>query len=439
MSKILTKTVKKTAILSIVLAVIIVAAVALGIVFGVKGNGVFNKSALLSDSKTLTVSLNQHAYLTKLEDVEAECEKAFANLDVEYQMKGEMSGDESEIVYVFASEADLTAAKTAIEEKFDSLTANEWKGTFITVSANSEKAVKVLVKNYVLRGVIAGVVMAVLVFAYVAIRYRLNMGIVAAIATLLGGLLTAAVIIITRIPVTASVTYVLAVAQLFSAVTTLLTFNKVRANSAKEDASTQSAEELITSSVATKEILSLATVGGVSLIVVGACATAGVRWFAILALIGLVVATFIGLVYAPSLYIPFKKAADKKPVKDAYVGAKKTTTKVKKAKKEVVKAVEATPVKEAPAEEPAVEETVEEAPTEEPAIEETVEEAPAEEPAVEETVEETPAEEPAVEETVEEAPAEEPVIEETVEEAPAEEPAVEETVEEASAEAEENA
>ena len=93
MSKILTKTVKKTAILSIVLAVIIAAA-ALGIVFGVKGNGVFNKSALLSDSKTLTVSLNQHAYLTKLEDVEAECEKAFANLDVEYQMKGEMSGDD---------------------------------------------------------------------------------------------------------------------------------------------------------------------------------------------------------------------------------------------------------------------------------------------------------------------------------------------------------
>ena len=362
MSKILTKTVKKTTILSIILAVIIAAAVALGIVFGVKGNGVFNKSALLSDSKTLTVSLNQHAYLTKLDEVEAECEKAFAELDVEYQMKGEMSGDE--IVYVFATDAALTAAKTALEEKFDGLMANEWKGTFITVSANSEKAVKVLVKNYVLRGVIAGVVMAVLVFAYVAIRYRLNMGIVAAIATLLGGLLTAAVIIITRIPVTASVTYVLAVAQLFSAVTTLLTFNKVRANSTKEEASTQSAEELITSSIAAKEILSLAMVGGISMIIVGACATAGVRWFAILALIGLVVATFIGLVYAPSLYIPFKKAADKKPAKDAYVGAKKITNKVKKAKEETVKAVETAPAKEVPAEEPAVEETVEEVPAE---------------------------------------------------------------------------
>ena len=61
MSKILTKTVKKTTLLSIVVAVILAAAIAVGIICGVKGYGVFNKSALLNDSKTLTVSLNQHA------------------------------------------------------------------------------------------------------------------------------------------------------------------------------------------------------------------------------------------------------------------------------------------------------------------------------------------------------------------------------------------
>ena len=382
MSKILTKTVKKTTLLSIIVAVILAAAIAVGVICGVKGCGVFNKSVLLKDSKTLTVSLNQYAYLTQIEDVEAECEKAFEGLDIAYEVKGEMTGDESELLYVFNSDADLTAAKTALETRFAELAADEWKGTFINVSANSEKAVKVLAKDYVLRGVIAGVVMAVLVFAYVAIRYRLNMGVLAAVCTALGVALTAAIIILTRIPVTAAVTYVLAVSGLVSAVTTLLTLNKIRANSKTEDGAAQSAEELVFSSVATKEILSLAAVGGVALIIVGACATAGVRWFVALALISLLVATFIGLVYAPSLYIPMKKAADKKPVKDAYVGAKKTSGKLRKAKKENVVPAEETPV-----------EPVEEVPAEESVAEETVEETPAEEPVAEETVEEIPAEE----------------------------------------------
>lgn len=392
MSKILTKTVKKTTLLSIILAVILAAAIVVGIVCGVQGYGVFNQSALLKDSKTLTVSVNQGVYLTKLEDVEDYCEEAFEDLDIAYEIKGEMTGDESEIVYVFdskTSETDLAEAKKALEDKFAALVDpenGEWKGSFITVAANSEEAVKVLAKNYVLRGVIAGVVLAVLVFAYVALRYRLNMGILAAVCILLGVALTAAIAILTRIPVTASVTYVLAVSGLLSAVMTLLTLNKIRANSKAENAE-QSAEDSAISSIATKEILLFTVLGGAALVIVGAVATAGVRWFAVLALIALLVSAFMGLVYAPSLYIPLKKAADKKPVKDAYVGAKKTSSKVKKlfAKKEAE-------VKEEPtAEEAPVEETpaeAEEAPVEEAAeatAEENAEEASAERSVEEET------------------------------------------------------
>ncbi len=382
MSKFLTKAVKKPGIISIIVATILAAAIAVAIICGVQGFGVFNTSKLLEDSKTLTVSVDKTTYLTKLDQVEETCEKAFKNLDLSYELKGEMTGAESELVYVFDKNTDLTNAKKALEDTFKTLTEGEWNGSHVIVATNSEEAVSVLAKHYVLRGVIAGVVMAVLAFAYVSLRYRLGMGIVAAVCTLLGMLLTAAFAILTRIPVTSSVSYVFAVAGLLSAVTTLFTLNKFRANADGEE-------------LACKEIGLFTVLFGAALVVIGAVATAGVRWFAVLALIALLVAACLGLVYAPALYLPIKAAADSKPAKDAYVGAKKTSTKVKKSFVKAEETAEEAPVEEAEeavetveeAEEASVEETVEE-PTEETA--ETVEEAPVEEAEeTEETVEET--------------------------------------------------
>ena len=77
MSKILTNTVKKTSIWTVVLTYILAAAVAFGIVFGMKGYGVFNKNVTLDNAKTLTISMNQYAYLTALEEVEDVCEEVF--------------------------------------------------------------------------------------------------------------------------------------------------------------------------------------------------------------------------------------------------------------------------------------------------------------------------------------------------------------------------
>jgi hypothetical protein len=79
MSKILTNTVKKTSILTIILSVIVAAAIAVAIIFG-KGWGVFNTSAVLDDSNTVTISVNQYAYLTALEDVEDACDDVFSDL-----------------------------------------------------------------------------------------------------------------------------------------------------------------------------------------------------------------------------------------------------------------------------------------------------------------------------------------------------------------------
>lgn len=353
MSKFFNKAVKKPGVISIVVAAILAAAIAVAVICGLTGNGVFNESKLLEDCQTITVTVDQTTYLTKLDKVEEVCEKAFGETKVSYTLKGEMSGADNELVYVFDKDEDLTEEKKALEDAFAALVNGEWDGSFITVSANAEKTSAVLAKNYVLRGVIAGAVMMVVVFAYLSLRHNFGLGLLALRCMLVGTVLSAMLIALFRIPVTVSVSYVFAVAALLSALTTVFVLNKFRAN--KED-----------ETFANEEVLLFTALGGAALVVIGAVATAGVRWFALSALVALVVAAFIGLIYAPARCLEWKAAEEEKPVKGAYVGAKKTSTKEKKAPVEEVK-------EEPVAEEAPVEETAEEP------VEEVVEETPAEE------------------------------------------------------------
>lgn len=367
MSKLLKK-LTDIKIISLILGVILAAAVAVGILGEVFTFGVFNQDALLKDTQTLTVSINQYVYITdeKLEKVETECKEVLGEYGIVYEMKGKMSGDVSEIVYVFSKDVDLTSAKADLESALAALTGENGalSGSTVLVALNSEDAVATLTNHYVLRGIIAGAVLVVLVFAYVAIRYGLYMGIVGGASTLVGTLLTVALIILTRIPVTASVIYVIAVGAILSAVMSVIALNKIREE-----------KEVLP---ACNEILTLAALLGAGIVVVGVVATMGVRWFALLSLLALLAATVVSLLFVPALYTPFKVALDNKPVEGAYVGAEKTSTKVKKVyEKKEVKAAPVEEAAEAPVEE-AVEAPVEEAPVEEVA-EAPVEEAPVEE------------------------------------------------------------
>ncbi len=369
-------------LLSIIIGVILAAAIALGTVCGLKGWGIFNKDILMKNSQNLTVSVNQYVYSTDLEKVENECEKVLDQHGVVYEMKGEMSGDVCEIVYVFNSDVNLDDAKAALETRFAELTKDggEWEGSFLSVALNKESVTLegTLAEGVIVRGLIAAVVFVALVFAYVAIRYGLFMGIVSGVSTAVGALLTAALIVLTRIPVTASAIYVLAISGLLTAVMSVISLNKIRES---KD------EEMV---FANNEIVTLTALMGAAIVLVGAVATPGVRWFALLALLALVASALVGLVFVPALYAPFKKILDNKPVEGAYVGAEKTSTKVKKlfTKAAPVEETKAAPAEEAPVEES--EETVEE--TEEQAeelVEEEVVEELVEEEAAEEVVEET--------------------------------------------------
>ena len=391
MSNLFSKTVKKTTLWSVIAAIVLAAAVVVCALFG------FNLT--MKDKKVLTVSLNAYVYNTQLDEIKADLVE---ELDCDYTVEGGMSGDVSEVVFVFGEDADLAALKTKAESYLDSKLANT--GANYNVSASVEEVEVVLAKHYVLRAAIAGAVLAVLAFVYVALRYNLANGIVAGVSVLVSMLLTASIIVLARVYATESVATVITLAGLLTAAMTLFTLNNLRA--AEKEATT---EETVATSIAVKEVLYTAVVVAVGMLAVGILGKSTGIWFAVSSLIAVVVSVAVALFFAPAVYLSVKTAFDSKPAKGGYVGAKKTSTKGKKASAKVAapaEEVEAAPVEEAPAEE------VEEAPVEE-APAEVVEEAPVEE-APAEAVEEAPVEE-APAEVVEEAPVEE--VEAPVEEA----------------------
>lgn len=370
------KMLRKGTLLSVIIAIVIAAGVVVAALFG------FNGNTALKDTKTLTVTMNSFVYSNMLDEVQADCEDAFDGLKVLQETKGEMSGDDCEIVYVFDKDADIETVADDLQKTFDAKTAAgaEWDGSFISVSAAYEEVTASVAKGYALRAVIAVVVIAVLAFAYVAIRYSVGMGILAGVCSLVGAALAFAIAMLTRLPVTAATAYVIVSTSLLVLVSVVLTLNKLRATVSEE----QTTDEWVSSSVATKEISTLSVLLAAAFVIIAiASLIAGgltaITWFAIVAVIAVAVSAFVGLVYAPALYVPIRESVDKNWKKSVsnYIGAKRTSLKTKKifAKKEE------------PAEE--VEEEATEEVVEEP-VEEVVEEATEEvvEEATEEVVEE---------------------------------------------------
>lgn len=326
MNNLLKKSVGKVTLISVITAILLVLSIVVTAIFGV------NYAATLDDNKTFTVTVNRYFYDTKIAEAETVCETEFAaqGLDVLYKYDGVMSGDECELVYVFDSAADLATAKTNLKSAFATKTADggEWAGSFIEVATGAETLQTRIPTAYTVRACIAIAVFAVLAFAYVAVRYRLHMGLVVCASTLVGAVMTTALVLLVRLPVTSSIYAVAALAALLSAVYTLFTLNKFRAN-AKEGNAELSTEDEVINAVACKKILGSTAALTVALVLVGAIATTAVRWFAISALVGVLVSALVGLCFAPALLLPLQKNAAAKAAartKHGYVGAKKSET-----------------------------------------------------------------------------------------------------------------
>lgn len=370
MSKILAKLVKKGVLLSIILAVIVAAAAVVTLLCGI------NDMANISSGKKVVVTIDPVLYNTETakEEIEAACDGAFkGNL---YVIKGD-NGNDGTLVYAFKSGEDVSAAVAQLKATFADWTKDDGKYAThsLTIAVTNESVMAKYAEGYFLRAAIAGVVLVVLAFAYVALRYNWRMGLVAAIAPVASVFITGALVVLTRIPTSASIMYALMTSAVVAVITVLFNLNKLRTALKSEEAS-KDVEELIVSSVAVKETAILTAVLGVAVLLVGI--PAGAAWFALSAFIGVVAAAFVGLIYAPAICLPMQKAIVAQAAsatKSGYKGAKKaekSAPAVEVKKEEVAPVAEA---KEEPVEEAPAEETVEEAVEE--AVEE--EEAPAEE------------------------------------------------------------
>ncbi len=370
MNKFFSKTVKKSTLWAVIMAILVAAAIVVCAIFG------FNQDATLKDSKTLTVTVNKYAYTTQKDLIMKECEGQFGSNEANYVIDGEMSGDNCEIIFVFDNDTNVGTIKTNLATRFDTITeassGNALAGSYIRVSSASEVAAQTIAKHFVLRGVIAGVVFAVLAFGYIAIRNMNVMdGVLVGGSVLASMLLAAALIILCRVPVTANVAAIIAVTGLLTAVITVLSLSKTR--SAQEG----DVEEKVVSSIAVKESAYLYLGVALAVILVGALGGTFGIWFAAASLLGLVASAFVSLIAAPSAQLCLDTVAANKP-KEGYVGAKKTSTKVKKVYEKKAPAKKEEPV--AVVDDEIIEEEVEEI-TEEPVAEEPASES--EEPAEE--------------------------------------------------------
>ncbi len=385
MNKFFSKTVKKSTLWAVIMAIVVAAAIVVCALFG------FNQNATLKDNQSLTVSVDKYYYNTQKDLILQECENAFNGEEARYVLEEEETAlMEGEIVFVFDKDVNVNAIKANLATRFAEITkadsGNALAGSLISVSATSEVAMATMAKHFILRSVIASVVFAVLAFGYIAIRHANVMdGLWVGGSVIVSMLLATALIILCRVPVTTTVSTMIAVAGLLTAVVTVLTLNKVK-NAKKEDPSVE-AEERIVTSIPVKESICLFLGIAVAIILVGALGgTLGI-WFALSSLLALAASAFVSLIAAPAAKLCLDSVAATKPVKNAYVGAKKTSKKEKKVYEKKA------PVEETAEEEPAaeVEEVSEELVEEEAEVpEEATEEVEeiAEEPALEEVAEE---------------------------------------------------
>lgn len=324
MSK-LQKTVGKFKLWAFLGAVVVIAGIVICAIFG------FNADYTASDSKSLTVKMNSFVYDMKADDVKKICEAELdkAGLKDVYSFDGEMSGDSDEIVYVFSasvSDEKLAAMKASLETALNTAVEdpdNSLYGAFQYVTVTSEQVAATLPAGYIWRGILAAAVVLVIEFVYVSARYKLNMGITTAATSLLGLLLTGAIVAIVRIPVTTSLAYVLAFGMLYPALLAMLIFNKMRENFKTDEYKAMPADEAIASSVPAKTILVFAGASAAALVILGVIAVASVRWFALAALAAVAAGTFSALVFMPAMYLPLKKISDKKAAERARYDYKK--------------------------------------------------------------------------------------------------------------------
>lgn len=307
-----------TIVLSCVFSVLFLLAIVLGATIG------FNSEV---EAKTLTVTIDQFAYDTKLEKLEDEFDKVFDKLDVTVLEKqyGEMAA-ESEILYLVDKDTDVEKVKTELRKVSGTLIEKE--GVDIVWEGGSETVLASVPNGYITRAIIAGAVFAVAAFLYVTFRYRWDRGIVALLSVLFAFGATTAIVLATRIPANNSTLYGIMLSGLVAAVMVLFNFNKIRSQEEEE----QEVDAASCAAIGTKKTLFTTAALVVGLALLAVFGGAIIAWACVCAILGVLVAAVLALVYAPNVLALLKDPADAnaKAKGKTYKGASKTSERIKK-------------------------------------------------------------------------------------------------------------
>lgn len=213
-----------------------------------------------------------------------------------------VSGDEP-------SEAVLEELRTAI----DGANISGVDSSTITVSYHATENRPYT--EYIWRTAIAGAVAAVILFAYVAIRFRFGMGLTAFIAGIHDVLLTLAVVALVRIP---SGTYLIGaavIALLFSAALNMFLFGRMRADLRSEEMKEMPAREAVALSLqgSRKGVLTFAVCAAAVFVVLGVVGIfigLDMTFLMISALIAVIVSVYSSLFLSPAIYAGIKAKGD---------------------------------------------------------------------------------------------------------------------------------
>lgn len=194
--------------------------------------------------------------------------------------------------------------------------------------------------RYIWRTAIAGGVALVILFAYVAIRFKVGMGVSALVAAVHDVLLTLAVVALLRIPAGVALIGVAAFSLLLSAILNLTVLGRMRSDFRSQPEGL-SARDAVAQSVASsrKNVLLVAVILAAAWVVFGVIgAIVGMDLLTIMlcALMSVVVSTYSSLIFMPALYACIKEKSDAKKADKArynYESEKKRAKEEKAAKK----------------------------------------------------------------------------------------------------------
>ncbi len=313
--------VKKTLFISLVISLVLIIAGAF--VFGFIG---FNPDSSSQEYTSLEVADNGYmaintSYRTALEEFcldEIEGQ-GYDVSDVSYT--AEASGGAGRLEFILSgdvAEEDVASFTQALDSALAAQTFAESGSTFKDlgdISVTYHQAVYEPHYEYIWRTAIGIGVALVLLFAYVAIRFKVGMGVTSLIAAVHDVLLTLAVIALLRIPAGPTVICIAAFALLLSVFLNLKVFGKMRQDFRLEERKDLSAREAVALSAreSRKGVFIAAILAAAALVVlavVGLIVGFDLFSFTIGALLAVIVCTYSSLVLSPAIYALIKEKSD---------------------------------------------------------------------------------------------------------------------------------